>query len=237
MSFYYQASSSNSKRYFPSNSSSCFKLKLPFQVDGNCYEVALVNLLLINNRFLLNNELDRKVQLCFNGETHNFLIPCQKFNSIQELILCLTEIISEFTDLVTIQYTEDKKVLIKTINSELVLSETVSNMLGMQEHVFTDAIKYSKFSPSLDTINQSLFVCMDGVVPQLTGNGYLSYIQVIYPSNKDTRIEKSFSPIYLPLKPHRFDALHLSLVDNFGKVIDFLNSETQILIHFRCKNG
>lgn len=238
MSFFLQAGSCTSSRYFPTNTASSFQIKLPYQLDGSKYDVSLINIAFNNNRYFMTNESDRTVRLCFNGEEHVCLIPCIKFATIEELVNCLSGYISDYTNSIQIQYTEDKKVLIKTINSELRISDALATVLGMSESTFTDTVRYGKFCPSLDNIINPVFICMDGVVPQLTGNSYMPYLQVVYPSNSDINIVKCFSPsIVLPLKPHRFEVVHISLQDHCGKEIIVQPSETQIVLHFRFKNG
>lgn len=80
MAFFFQAGSNNS-RYFQENTASFFKRKLPFQVDGNIYEVSILNICLSNNKFLFSCESDREVHLTFNTEQHTFLIPLIKFST------------------------------------------------------------------------------------------------------------------------------------------------------------
>lgn len=237
MSFFLHASSSDCERYFPSNKPSSFQVKLPNHIDGGKYEVALLQISFNNNRILLTNELDRKVDLYFGGDLHSFLIPCQKFNSVREFINCLSEMISDFTSTIQISYTEDYKCLIKTINSELEFSKKVACILGMSENRFTDAVKYGQYTPSLDNISHNIYVCMDGVVPQLTGNGYLPYLCVMYPSNAICQFDKSFFPsMYVPLKPHRIQAVRITLKDRFGKEVLLTESETQVFLHFRVQH-
>lgn len=233
MSFFFQSGSNSSSRYFPSNTATSFKLKLPYQIDGSNYEVTLQNIAVNNNRYFSSNEEDRKVQLIFNGETHSFFIPCVNFSTIEELVNCLSGYISDYTDSIRIQCNEDQKILIKTVNAELRISCMLATILGMQENIFTDTVKYGKYCPSLDNVSSTVFICMDGVVPQLTGNGYIPYLQVIYPSKSTVNIVKQFSPsIYIPLKPHRFETVHIYFLDNFGKEISVQPSETQIFLHF-----
>lgn len=78
---------------------------------------------------------------------------------------------------------------------------------------------------------------MDGVVHQLTGNGYIPHLNVLHPSNYSTKSDKFFSRNYLPLKSHRFEVIHIFLRANCGKEITVQPSETQVFLHFRLKNG
>lgn len=237
MSFYYHASSVECMNYYPLNKASCFECKLPHELDGSLYDVSLLNINFNNNRCLLQNIYDRTLRLNFNGETHDALIPCQKFSSIEEFVTCLSEIFADYTDSISIRYTEDSKVLIKTINSELKISQKVGMILGMTDTTFVDTVKYGKLTPSLDNINHVVYVCIDETVTQLAGNGYIPFIQVLHPSNAATNINQSVQPnIYIPLKSHRINAIKIFLCDNVGKDID-IAGETQVLLHFKLKNG
>lgn len=237
MSFFIQVSSKDCLRYFPENRSDLFQIKLPGQVDGNNYEVGLVNICFANTKPLLLNDTDRSISLYFNGDLHKLLIPCQTFCSITEFVDCLSEIVSDYTESIKIEITSDGKVLIKTIDSEFTFSDKIACILGMETNVVSDTFKYGTFSPSHDNIDRMIHVCLDEAASSLSGNGNISFLQTIYPSNINSNVNLRFSPtLYIPLKNHRFETLHFSLCDSTGKEVLLKKSVTQALLHFRQKD-
>lgn len=237
MSFYMHLESENSNRYFPSNTSSSFQYKLPTRLEGTNYEVALLHIGFVNNRSLFNHENDRHFQIYFNGESHKISIPQQKYNSIQEFVTCLSELIEDYTETIKIVYRSDQKVCIKTINSDITVSECVAKILGMEDTSFPDTVKYGKYEASLNNVNRTVYISMNDTVPQLTGGGFFPFLNVMCPSNTTSVVEKSFNPImYIPLQPYIFDSVHIKLLDSLGRDIYLPQSETQVLLHFRRKD-
>lgn len=237
MSFFTYVCSSTSSKYYPLNRSSNFRLKLPCKVDGSSYDVALLSIGYNNTRSIFEKDSDRIITICFNGEAHSILIPQQKYSSIRELVICINELISDYTSTIRFSVDDFNKVCIKSVLSDVTISRRLAQILGMEDTIFPDATRYGKHEASLDNINNDVFILMDSVVPQFVGTKSVPYLNICRPSNSSSATEVFFRPLYVPLSPHIVDSVVFRLVDCMGKEVELSGTEPRLHLHFRFKNG
>lgn len=237
MSFYMYMCSSDFANYYPQNKSTNFRIKLPQQIDGSSYEIALVSLSYNNTRSIFTQEQDRIVHLYTDGLKHEFLLPVQKYANVGEFVQTLNEMIEDYTESISIKIDENEKIQIRSLNNELCISKKVADILGTEQMVFADSVYFAKYQASLDNIDRDVFVQLDTLVPQYVGECSMQFLNVASPSYTLTPVDITFKPLYIQASPHVFESVLIRLTDRNGREVSLNNTDTKLIVHFQKRDG
>jgi len=242
--FYLTLPSDSSKRYYPENTTACFKTKLSDRIDlDGEYEVGLAQLIYPRSWYNFNN---RDKSLFVSYQPYDGAEVVQVFSSSQFASEeKLTRILTDMTELTNIMFKWDSwmrkiKLIISKKEGNFFMSRALADMLGFNSEgpYSTVGQHYADHVIDLDNNLRMLYVYSDIASFSLVGDTKVPLLRVV-----DTQgtygqmVSATFThPHYVPLARSDFETIEINISNELGKPVPFEFGKSVVTLHFRRKN-
>ena len=240
-----------SNDYFPNNTTSDFRVKLPYPLDFSHknIEVGLTSIHFPNKIVNIRHNYNQIQIFRYKTKFKPIILPSKYYTTVHEII--------DFIHLQTKKYLftkkidgistkirgieikfSDKKVSISLKRKfRIFLGSDICDILGIpfSQNSFTGDITGGIVENALSVPN-SVFVLLDIIRDQYFGDKKMKIIKTIFCSNKSNVTSKSFYPIeYCDLHKTHFESFNIKFVDAKMKLIKFVDEKIFMQLHFQEK--
>lgn len=255
MDFYVHLPSNSSHNFFPNNSASSFRTKLPSPLEfgSTKYEVAITELSYIYSFQQLPEQADRRVEVSVEAnkiEKEANKTPVNVFYMFlkQKHYGDITQIVREINDgfpnlsrvKKIITYSAERRRVFFDFGQNIKkfkFSENLRQILGFSSTELTKtSVNYSLAENPVDlSLKQTrLFVYTDIIEPQIVGDTFAPLLtSTSFVGYERQPITHTFEPKYLPLNRYFIDTIHILLCNEFGEQIYFDFGTASVTLHFR----
>jgi hypothetical protein len=242
--FYLTLPSDSSKKYYPENTTACFKTKLSDRIDlDGEYEVGLAQLIYPRSWYNFNNR-DKNLFVTFRpnaGAEMVHVFSSSQFVNEDKLARSLTASIA-LPNIVFKWDSWERKIKLAIIENEgdFFMSKALADMLGFDSEgpYSTARIHDADRVIDLDSNLRMFYVYSDIASYSLVGDTKVPLLRVV-----DTQgtygqmISATFThPHYVPLSCSDFETIEINISNELGKPVSFEFGKSVVTLHFRRKN-
>jgi hypothetical protein len=242
--FYLTLPSDSSSKYYPENTTACFKTKLKarIELDGE-YEVGLAQLIYPHSWFNFNNSNgDFYVTFIRDADDLETVTNFSSGTFINENTMA--RVLSEwielpFIELIWNQWTRKMKLAISADYGVFYFSPALADLLGFDSvrgYGIGDFVADRTFDMNRNL--RMLYLYSDIVSYSFVGDTQAPLLRVC-----DTQgvygqmVQTTFThPYYVPLAQSSFESIEINIYNELGKSIPFEFGKAVVTLHFRRKN-
>ena len=250
--FYLTLPSDSSSKYYPENTTSCFRTKLSDRIDlDGEYEVGLAQFIYPHSWFNFNNS-DKKISISFrpnSGKEIVYVFQSAQFPDENTFVDVLNEWIKK-AKITECTFSWDRwdrriSVLIGHNNGTIHMSRGLANLLGFEdEGPYTartpSVAQYyvAKYTLDLHTGLRMIYVYSDIVSHTVVGDTKVPLLRVCASEGKyGEMVSNTFTDIhYISLARSEMDTIEIFINGELGKPVPFEFGKTVVTLHFRRKN-
>lgn len=255
--FFLSLPSDSSMGMYPENVSAWYKTHLvrPVQLEGNGWEVALVDLFYPKTWLNIREEDEVKMTVSYlstDKEYRTISLPLKPaiYRDVEDVI----EALKIEMDTVSISL-KDKVNMKRHKNSgkirfspqngvSVILSETLGTILGFPGKVDIQGLTKSPNYPDIKCGMHNFFVYSDVVEASLVGDTMAPLLRIIRAELTQKGEEHSGlahytcqKPFYYPVAKSNFQTLEMNIRDELGRNVAFAGGKVIATLHFRQKRG
>ena len=243
--FYLTLPSDRSAKYYPENTTACFKTKLSarIELDGE-YEVGLAQLIYPHSWFNFNNT-NKACYIDFVYENDNSSIrvvfPSGQFTNEKTL----AHVLNKWIKILNVEFTWDqweRKMKLVILNKDGIfkMSSAFSSLLGYDNTMvygFGEHVADRTFD--LHSNLPMLYLYSDIVSYSFVGDTQAPLLRVVDAQGAyGQMVQMTFThPHYVPLAQNSFESIEININDELGKVVPFEFGKAVVTLHFRRKNN
>jgi len=255
--FYLTLPSDSSSKYYPENTTACFKTKLSNRIDlDGDYEVGLAQFIYPHSWFNFNNS-DKRLFISFrpndeDEKTIRHVFQSGQFPDEKTFVSVLNDWIST-ANIFGCTFSWDRwdrriRLLIGNKNGTIHMSKRLANLLGYEDEGPYEARKTSeglfaqnyepKYTFDLQTGLRMIYIYSDVVSYTPVGDTKAPLLRVCVTEGRyGDMISNSFTDIhYVSLARSELDTIEIFISNELGKSVPFEFGKTVVTLHFRRKN-
>ena len=254
--------SNGSIKYFPNNTASNFRVKVPHLFDSKAshsiVECALSQIIFPNSyrnvRDGLNGVLIYHMDENGSEKVQQYHVPPGYYGNIDQLLHAIKEAVPPLGEDVTkekfkvgIGYDEMKqKTWIRvSLKFFVEFQLDIAKLLGFDANVKIKRStkekrrQFSTYNAQVHGGSSTIFVYCDIIQHQLIAETSAPLLRILNWNHmtKKQNVSQTFSELfYIPIKSHDFDTIHIYLLDSMGYPISFEDEHTYATLEFREKD-
>ena len=240
--FYILLPSNSSMDLYKDNTLTSFTVHLPETIRlDNSYEVGLQSIVWPRSFYTIRNDSTNIDYISSDGHVDTVRIRSGFYHTMTDLVQSINSSLRTKVG-ANIQLLYDnisEKVYVSVKNGyTFTLAGDLSIILGFGgNNVVISKSQYSPFVSDLNGGMQCLYVYVDILNYQITGNTKTQLIKVLPVEGKHGQtIYRSFdSPTYLPIGVKEFEDIRVDIRDGSGRKVQFESGRVIINLHFRKK--
>ena len=243
--FYLTLPSDSSSRYYPENTTACFKTKLSDRIDlDGEYEVGLAQLIYPRSWYNFNNH-DKSLYIRFEPNDGRAEIvqvfSSSQFASEDKLVRILTDMIA----LPKLMFKWDSwvrkiQLIITGNNGNFYMSKSLADLLGFDsEGPYADiGVYYADRVIDLNVNLRMIYVYSDIASYSLVGDSKVPLLRVVdTQGDYGKMVSATFThPHYVPLARNDMETIEINISNELGKPVPFEFGKSVVTLHFRRKN-
>ena len=228
--------SNASSEYFPKNTPSNYRVKLPHIFDSTKkYECALSEIIFPNKFKNIRKGLNNIEVKLESGKVKPFPITPGYYSTIAALISKIKRTI-KWIDII---YNKAKKITIVKSAYQIKFGDDIARLLGFSGKTWIEGGRKLIKSPYHATVHgglTTLYVYTDIIQEQFVGEKAVPILRIV---NWDHKIEKdnmsvSFDRLYYsPLKNTSFDTINIFIMDDTGTAVEFEYGKVVVVLEFK----
>jgi hypothetical protein len=242
--FYLTLPSDSSARYYPENTTACYKTKLSARVelDGE-YEVGLAQLIYPHSWFNFNN-VNREFYIDYehvnDGSGTRKIFPSGQFTNEKTMAQVLSDWI-EIPSIVFLWNQWERKMKFVITNNDGVfrMSSALADLLGYDgTRGYGRGEYHADRTFDLNSNFRMLYLYTDIVSYSFVGDTQVPLLRVVNAQGiYGEMVQMTFThPHYVPLAQTSFECIEVNINDELGKAIPFEFGKAVVTLHFRRKN-
>jgi hypothetical protein len=241
--FYLTLPSDSSSRYYPENTTACFKTKLSerIELDGE-FEVGLAQLIYPHSWFNFVN-IDREFTAYFlddDGTRHDHVFSSGQYRDENKLV----EHFNEKVKLQSIvfswnQWKRRMKLSVLKDGGEFFMSEALKAFLGFDRAgPYREGTFYSTPGFDLKSRSRLMYVYCDIASYTCVGDEKVPLLRVCDTEGEYGQMIRTIftHPHYIPISRTSFETLEININTELGRPMPFEFGKAVVTLHFRRKN-
>lgn len=236
--------SNSSMNYFPNNTLTNFKIKLPKEIDleTEIWEVGLSEIQFPHTWRNLKRYAHGDFVFIDKEEKHFYTrhVPAGYYGKAEEIVSVMNEASGEFAEMSYNRTTRRIKIKLKP-GFKMRISSYMSKMLKLPRTVKNVNIEdnydeiYSDVVADLDFRIEYLYVYCDLVLHQMVGDVSVPLLRIVpVPEEPMTNIVKTYEHIqYVPMRGGSIQSVEIDIRDNFGDPVPFESGKVVVILHMR----
>lgn len=240
--FYVTLPSNSSITFFPNNTLSDYKVKLPSHVnlDGT-WEVGLASITFPHTWFTIGNE-DRRFYFDDGSGAFNVaLLPLGYYNSISEVIQALNKTITnEGVKGMSFQLNarSQKVTVVLATSQRLSFENSLGIILGFGSNIVLTKTTTAPHVCDLNIGLQSLFIYLNIVETQVVGDVLAPLLRIVPAQAKEGEIItlNYDNPQYVPVTTKDFEVMEVLITDDTGEKVSFEQGRVVLTLSFRRRS-